>query len=159
MEMLSEYRGRGVIVYEAEQEDQVREAVVALARLNARGLDDAEAAGVSALFEPWLPGKAYRKGERITDGAGCLYRVEQDHTAQEDWPLEHTPALYTALGVNADDPDAIPAWRQPTGAQDAYQKGDRVRWQGKVYMSQMDGNVWAPDVTGWQEATDAESAG
>ena len=36
------------------------------------------------------------------------------------------------------------AWRQPTGAHDAYQKGDLVTFEGAVYESTIDGNTWSP---------------
>lgn len=44
-------------------------------------------------------------------------------------------------------------WVQPTGAHDAYQKGDKVRYNGNVYESLIDGNVWSPDAypAGWQK--------
>ena len=47
----------------------------------------------------------------------------------------------------------VPDWVQPTGAHDAYQKGDRVRYNGNVYESLIDGNVWSPDAypAGWQK--------
>ena len=42
---------------------------------------------------------------------------------------------------------------RPSGAHDAYNLGDRVRYNGKVYESVIDGNVWSPDVypAGWTE--------
>ena len=56
-------------------------------------------------------------------------------------------------GDEGGDDDEIPDYVQPTGAHDAYQKGDKVRYNGKVYESLIDGNVWAPDVypAGWKE--------
>ena len=47
----------------------------------------------------------------------------------------------------------VPDWVQPTGAHDAYQKGDKVRYNGDVYESLIDGNVWSPDAypAGWQK--------
>lgn len=41
---------------------------------------------------------------------------------------------------------------QPTGAHNAYNKGDRVLFDGKVYVSTIDGNVWSPLVypNGWE---------
>lgn len=47
----------------------------------------------------------------------------------------------------------VPDWAQPTGAHDAYQKGDKVRYNGNVYESLIDGNVWSPDAypAGWQK--------
>jgi len=41
----------------------------------------------------------------------------------------------------------IPVWKQPTGAQDAYNTGDRVHFpniDSPVYRSKIDGNVWSP---------------
>lgn len=64
-----------------------------------------------------------------------------------------------------DDPEAseepavsYPEWVQPLGGHDAYKTGDRVTFNGKVYESTIDGNVWAPDVypTGWKEVTEEE---
>lgn len=45
-------------------------------------------------------------------------------------------------------------WRQPTGAHDAYMKGDTIIYtDGKTYKSLIDNNVWSPDVypNGWEE--------
>lgn len=42
-------------------------------------------------------------------------------------------------------------WVQPTGAQDAYQKGDKVTYEGKHYISDIDNNVWSPTTYGWSE--------
>ena len=40
-------------------------------------------------------------------------------------------------------PDA-PAYVQPTGAHDAYQAGDRVTFQGRVYEAVINAIVWSP---------------
>lgn len=55
------------------------------------------------------------------------------------------------------EPEDIPDWVQPTGAHDAYQTGDKVRYKGQVYESLIDGNVWAPDVypAGWRLVEEA----
>lgn len=61
------------------------------------------------------------------------------------------------------DPPATsyPEWVQPLGADvpgfEPYKTGDRVTYQGKVYESTIDGNVWAPDVYGWKEITETET--
>ena len=145
---------RGVVRYEKERSDLVQEAVVAMAQQAAAALEDGEAARVGVLFPRWTPGTAYKTGERISDEAGNLYRVVQDHTAQDDWPMDRTPALYTPLGVTEEDPEEIPEWRQPLGAEDAYHTGDRVRYEGKLYESTADNNVWAPGVYGWTEVAE-----
>ena len=48
---------------------------------------------------------------------------------------------------------AAPAYRQPTGAHDAYKQGDRVTYKGQAYESTINGNVWAPDAypQGWKK--------
>ena len=145
------YQGRGRILYQPDRGDREREAALVLARRQARTLTDSEAAEVGALFPEWEPGRAYTAGERISDREGRLYRVAQDHVSQADWPMDQVTALYVPLGTTAEEPEAVPEWRQPTGGHDAYQTGDRVLYQGKLYESTMDGNVWAPDTYGWRE--------
>ena len=46
-----------------------------------------------------------------------------------------------------------PAYRQPSGGHDAYKQGDRVTYNGAVYESTINGNVWAPDAypQGWRK--------
>ncbi len=56
---------------------------------------------------------------------------------------------------------APPAYRAPTGAHDAYAEGDRVSFDGAVWRSLIDGNVWAPDelMRAWfREGSIAEGA-
>lgn len=49
------------------------------------------------------------------------------------------------------DPEDFPEWKQPLGYADAYKKGDKVTYNGKNWVSTIDGNVWAPGVSGWEE--------
>lgn len=48
--------------------------------------------------------------------------------------------------------DEWPEWVQPTGAHNAYSNGDKITYNGKHYISTIDGNVWSPDAypAGWQ---------
>lgn len=52
-----------------------------------------------------------------------------------------------------DTGDTYPEWVQPTGAHDAYNTGDIVNYNGTLYKSVIDGNVWAPDAypQGWED--------
>lgn len=81
-----------------------------------------------------------------------LYRVVQAHTTQAGWEPDITPALFTEVAK----PGEIHDWVQPTGAHDAYNKGDKVRFEGNVYESLIDGNVWSPCVypAGWALVAD-----
>lgn len=51
--------------------------------------------------------------------------------------------------------DDIPDFVQPTGAHDAYAKGDKVKFEGKVYESLIDSNTYSPTAypAGWKEVT------
>ena len=46
----------------------------------------------------------------------------------------------------------IPEWKQPTGAHDCYNIGDKMSYNGECYESLINGNVWPPDVyaPGWK---------
>ena len=52
----------------------------------------------------------------------------------------------------APEPEEWPEWVQPTGAHDCYNTGDKVTYNGKHYVSKLDGNVWSPDAypAGWE---------
>lgn len=111
-------------------------------------LADDDALEAVELFPAWKTDTAYAADERIRYGEK-LYRCEQAHTSQADWTPPDTPALWTEVAK----PGEIPVWRQPTGAQDAYQTGDKVYYpdaDGAVYVSTVDNNVWSPDVYGWE---------
>lgn len=109
-------------------------------------LTDDEAYTAPQLFPQWGL-KQYTTGDRVQYNER-LYKCLQNHTAQADW----TPDTAVSLWVEVSDPSVeFPDWKQPTGAQDAYNKGDKVTYNGKHYISDVDGNVWAPDVYGWSE--------
>lgn len=113
-------------------------------------LSDNDALEAVELFKKWKADTAYSVDERVRY-AGKLYRVVQAHTSQLDWTPDITPALFTKI----EPPGVIPVWRQPTGAQDAYNTGDKVYYpdaDGAVYESTIDGNVWSPEAypAGWR---------
>lgn len=116
-------------------------------------LSDADAIEAVGLFPLWAVGVAYSVGERVQYD-GKLYKVVQAHTSQADWTPPTVPALFTEVAK----PGEIPVWKQPTGAQDAYNKGDKVHYptaDDPVYISTIDANVWSPDdyPQGWEEVT------
>ncbi len=87
----------------------------------------------------------------------------KDYAVQEEidkiWlairALEQKVANYTPSGESEEEQTPttnITDFVQPTGAHDAYQIGDKVRYNGQTYESLINGNVWAPDVypAGWK---------
>ena len=100
-----------------------------------------------AAFEWWRPGIAAEK-DKIYRFGDDLYRCIQPHTTQEDWTPDKIPALFVKISL-----EEFPQWVQPTGAHDAYNKGDKVSDEGKHWISEIDGNVWKPGTVAgaWRE--------
>lgn len=121
------------------------------AQIVALTFTDEQAIEVPDLYPEFEFDHEYRQNDRFQYD-GKLYKVNQDHTSQEQWVpgTEGTESLYTNLMLN-DAGHQI--WKQPTGAHDAYNTGDVVEYKGTLYKSLIDGNVWAPDAypQGWQE--------
>ena len=95
----------------------------------------------------WTAGARYEVGDVVTY-EGAEYECVQSHTAQADWTPPATPALWSVVEEPGDE---IQPWVQPTGAHDAYQKGDRVTYNGWIWESTIDANVWEPGVYGWSQ--------
>lgn len=109
-------------------------------------LTDSEAYTAPQLFPQWGL-KQYTTGDRV-QYSDKLYKCIQAHTAQSDW----TPDTAVSLWVEVSDPSVeFPDWKQPTGAQDAYAKGDKVSHSARHWISDVDANVWEPGVFGWSE--------
>lgn len=113
----------------------------------AASLADEDALESVELFPAWAAGVAYAVDTRVQH-QGTLYRVVQAHTSQTDWTPDATPALFVVVSL-----DEWPEFVQPTGAHDAYKKGDKITFEGKHYISLIDGNVYSPAEypAGWAE--------
>lgn len=86
----------------------------------------------------WVKGEQVQVGQRRTYD-GKTWEVVQAHVT------EYAPPLVLALWKEVSTAQ-IPEWIQPTGAHDAYKKGDRVTHNGKTWESTLDANVWEPGV-------------
>lgn len=111
---------------------------------------------VASVFPKYEIGKAYKIKDVFAYGENAvgdaqLYQVLQDHTSAEEWAPDVTASLYKQIGVTE---EGYPEWVQPLGASDAYNTGDIVSYNGTLYESTIDGNVWAPDAypAGWKMA-------
>ena len=117
-------------------------------------LPEDKALEVATVYPVWSIGTAYTVGDIISYGTNSvgdpqLYKVVQAHTSQAEWTPDAVPALYDAFGL---DESGYPLWAQPSGAHDAYNIGDIINYNGTLYQSTIDGNVWSPDVypAGWK---------
>lgn len=130
--------------------EQFRKAV----QMFAASLTEEQALEVATVFDAWVADKSYSVGEFVTYGVNSvgdpqLYKVVQAHTSQLDWLPDQSASLYSPIGL---DDSGYPVWSQPTGAHDAYNSGDIVNYNGTLYESLVDGNVYSPDAypAGWK---------
>lgn len=107
--------------------------------------DDETALTGIALYPVWSIGISVSVNDRYQYN-NKLYKCVQAHTTQADWTPDKTPALWVEVSL-----DKFPEWKQPTGAHDAYAKGDKVKHNDKKWESTVDANVWEPGVYGWSE--------
>ena len=115
----------------------------------ADNLTDEQAVQVPLIFEAWQVGVDYKVGKKLVYEE-VLYKVLQDHTSQETWTPKDAPSLFARVLV--DDGGAVLDWVQPDST-NPYMKGDRVKFEGKIYESLIDSNVWSPTAypAGWKE--------
>ena len=99
-------------------------------------------------YYPAPDAASYAAGDRIQYN-GKLYKCLQAHTAQADWNPVDAPSLWAEV-LAGQDGTAIGEWVQPDST-NPYMRGDRVSYNGKIYESEVDNNVWAPGAYGWVE--------
>lgn len=109
---------------------------------------------VPSVYPAYAVGKAYKAGDIFSYGENSvgdpqLYQVLQEHTSAAEWTPDAAASLYKAIGVTG---EGYPEWVQPLGASDAYNTGDIVSYNGTLYRSTIDGNVWSPEAypQGWE---------
>lgn len=130
--------------------EQLRRAI----QMFALTLTDEQALQIPCVYNAYQVNKSYKVDDLFTYGTNSvgdpqLYRVVQAHNSQVDWQPNLTPALYTPIGL---DDGGYDIWSKPTGAHDAYNIGDIVNYNGTLYKSIVDGNVWSPEEypNGWE---------
>jgi hypothetical protein len=115
----------------------------------ANKLTEAEAKAIAGLFQPWKIGEAVEIGT-LRQYSRDLYKCVQAHTTQADWTPDVTPALWKIKSA----PGVIPVWPQPDST-NPYMIGDKVTYNGRIYESTIDDNVWEPGAVGsetlWEE--------
>ena len=108
-------------------------------------LADTEALDAVELFPQWKASGAYAQGDRVR-WLGLLWKCLMAHSAQPNWTPDSAPSLWSRVLIP--DPASIPEWVQPDST-NPYQKGDKVRHNGSVWSSDLDGNIWEPGIYGW----------
>lgn len=130
--------------------EQLRKAI----QMFAATLNEEQAMEIAYVYDPWTISKSYVIGDYFIYGENSvgdpqLYKVVQPHVSQANWTPDITTSLYVAIGL---DNSGHPVWSQPTGAHDAYNKGDIVNYNNELYESLIDGNTYSPDAypAGWK---------
>lgn len=110
---------------------------------------------VPTMFPAYGVGRAYKVKEVFSYGENSvgdpqLYQVLQEHTSAEEWTPDTAVSLYKAIGVTE---NGYAEWVQPLGTEDAYNTGDIVSYNGTLYKSLTDNNVWSPEAypAGWED--------
>lgn len=141
------------ILKEQEKQEQIAKGEQLKQELQERAIldyaSDEDAYTMRYLYPEWLGnGLTYKTNDRLMYN-DKFYKVLQDHTSQSDWTPDTASSLYVEI---ADQSNEYPEFKQPTGAHDAYAKGDKVTFEGKKYVSLIDANTWSPSAysQGWQ---------
>ena len=113
----------------------------------ALSLSDEDALEAIDLFGSWQADKAYVVDDKVKY-EGNLYKCLQAHTSQASW----TPVAAASLWAKVLIPDenVIPEWEQPEST-NAYMVGDKVTFEGHIYESAINNNIWSPSAypAGW----------
>lgn len=130
------------------EENRKVQAISFVALTEAGNIDVETASAHKDMFEDWKPTVSYKAGQ-IRKHNDVLYRVVQDHTSQADWSPSNTLSLYEPIILTE---EGYPVWTKPSGAHDAYNTGDIVDYNGTLYKSLIDGNIYSPDeyAAGWE---------
>lgn len=110
-------------------------------------LTQEEIESLQGLYDEWQADKAYIAGE-YTKYNNTLYKVIQGHTSQADWLPDTTASLYTEVQAQG----VIEEWGERVLSVNPFMTGEQVRFEGVVYKSKIDNNVWTPKdyAQGWE---------
>lgn len=138
------------LVLKIEEVDAKEESLNKIGKIVANQVtDDAVALSIQEFYDIWLAGAFYSSGRYITY-KGVLYKVLTAHTSQSDWTPDVSPSLFAKVLIDPTG-ETIPEWVQPDST-NAYMTGDKVKYEGKVYESIIDNNIWSPAAypAGWK---------
>ena len=110
-------------------------------------LPDSALEHMAAYMPEWEAGREYAIGDKVQHGERP-YRCLQAHTSQDEWNPADAVSLWARILAGG---DTIPVWEQPEST-NPYMKGDKVHFptaSDPVYVSDIDYNVYAPNVYGW----------
>ena len=116
----------------------------------ALSLNDEDALEAVNLFPNWSPDAAAYTVDQRVNYEGTLYKCLQAHTSQAGWTPTAAPSLWAKVLIP--NPNVIPEWEQPDST-NPYMLGDQVLFNGIVYESTINNNIWSPSAypAGWKQ--------
>ena len=133
-----------------QQDEAIREMQIKQVQTTATAFDDTTALDNKLIYPFWEAGIPVEEGQRYLYVMNTtLYKVRKPHTTQSDWTPDITPALWKVVQPEGVIPDFV----QPTGAHDAYMIGEKVKFNGSIYESIIDNNVYSQTAypQGWSK--------
>ena len=111
--------------------------------------DDVVALSIKEFYDEWREGVAYKINQYVMYKE-ILYKVLIEHNSQASWTPDVTASLYAKVLADPTG-ETINEWVQPDST-NGYMKGDKVKYEGVVYVSLIDNNIWSPVAypAGWQ---------
>ena len=129
---------------ETKRQKQLQTATIMFVNESAPNFTDKQALELDLLFETWNVGMNCKK-DHVVRYEGELYRIGQDHTAQEQYKPgdEGTTALYSHIKITEEGYEVWKAW---DGVSGIYAKDQIVKdpEDGKLYKSKIPNNTWGP---------------
>ena len=127
-----------------QRAEQLRRAI----QIVVRTLSEDEALEIATVYPEYEIGVSYNVGDYFTYGVNNvgdpqLYKVVQVFTSQSDWIPGEIDSLCVPVGLNK---AGFTTWSQPAGAHDAYNMGDIVDYNGTLYISLVNSNIYSPEV-------------
>ena len=112
-------------------------------------VDDVVALSIKEFYDEWQEGVAYKVNQYVMYKE-VLYKVLTEHNSQASWTPDVTASLYAKVLADPTG-ETINEWVQPDST-NGYMKGDKVKYEGVVYVSLIDNNIWSPVAypAGWQ---------
>lgn len=130
------------LVLKMEEVDAKEESLNKIGKIVANQVtDDVVALSIQEFYDIWTVGVLYPVGRYITH-KDILYKVLTEHTSQTEWTPDVSPSLFAKVLIDPTG-ETIPEWVQPDST-NAYMTGDKVKYEGRVYESTIDNNIWSP---------------
>ena len=138
------------LILKLEEVDVKEESLNKIGKIVANQVtDDVVALSIQEFYDIWAVGVLYPVGRYITH-KDILYKVLTEHTSQAGWTPDVSPSLFAKVLIDPTG-ETIPEWVQPDST-NAYMTGDKVKYEGKVYESVINNNIWSPAAypAGWK---------